>query len=143
MELEIITAIGKLTGLVEATREDITEIKGKIEKLSTLETNFRVFETHGLACQREIKQINEKLSRDYKVINDLKAKEDRRGIESNYVARWGNKFKAGLAVIVTLVGLLVSCNQLIEIREKLHSNVSVADTTRVLVTDTTKSPQIR
>ena len=79
---KILESLGKLSGLVEASREDIKTLVGKYDEQSrsiqTLTTCIQLVKTENdnrtANIDKDLREINIKLGRDYIVLNNLKEK---------------------------------------------------------------------
>ena len=79
---KILESLGKLSGLVEASREDIKTLVDKYDEQSrsiqSLSTCIQVVKTENdnraVNIDKDLKEVNIKLSRDYITLNELKEK---------------------------------------------------------------------
>ncbi|HLD91504.1 MAG TPA: hypothetical protein VI911_10950 [Patescibacteria group bacterium] len=129
-EDRILEGLGKLSGLVEASRDDIKTLVGKQDEhakcLQTLNTSIQViqtgYENKTAMCGKEFKDINEKLGRDYEVLNILKTKQV---VENGVEAYKGKKrewWQYMLGVVGAVIGILIGINQLSGIYNTFTTN---------------------
>ena len=125
----VLESIGKLSGLVEASREDIKGLVVKNDKQSEciqeITTSVKLLETSMVATVKDnksdFKDVNEKLSRDYTAINDLKTKTIVANGIDNYKLGKRNWWRWALGIIGGCIGILIGVNQLVGIVHKAQS----------------------
>ena len=126
-ENRILESLGKLSGLVEASREDIKTLVGKHDEQSkyiqSLATSVQVIQTsyegRASTCAKEFKDINAKLGRDYDSINELKNKNVKEEGVEEYKGQKRNYLGWVLGIIGAIVGILIGINQLLGINQQL------------------------
>ena len=126
-EERILEGLGKLSGLVEASRGDIKTIKEKQEEqsecLQKVQTSIKVIETsynsRATQCGKDFQEINNKLGRDYLVLNELKTK----AIVANGVEDYKGKKRIWwqwlLGIIGAIFGIIFTLNQLAGLVQKI------------------------
>lgn len=133
---KILESLGKLSGLVEASREDIKTLVDKYDEQSrsiqSLSTCIQVVKTENdnraVNIDKDLKEVNIKLSRDYITLNELKE----RALVANGVEAYKGKkrdwWQWVLGVIGAFVGILISINQLVGIGQKVKfSDINFGD----------------
>ena len=123
--MSVDTELGRLSGLVETNIKVLDTLTTKLEtqsnKIDNLSTNLEVFKTHGTLCRKEFDEINEKLTRDFRNINELQLlKTKQEGVVESDKKRSAmiNWF---IAIVGGIVAILISVNQLIGIKTKVSS----------------------
>ena len=119
-EDRILEGLGKLSGLVEASREDIKTLVEKHDdqsrKIGDLATCVQVvqndFKNHQNYVNRELNQVNDKLARDYEEINKLRKGSDMQAGVDAYQDKKRVWWQYMVAVIGGIIGVLIGINQM-------------------------------
>lgn len=133
---KILESLGKLSGLVEASREDIKTLVGKYDEQSrsiqNLTTCIQVVKTENdnrtANIDKDLREVNVKLGRDYIVLNNLKEKAlVANGVEA-YKGKKRDWWQWALGIVGAFVGILISINQLVSIGQKVKlSDINFGD----------------
>lgn len=127
---EILQAIGGIKVSVDVMTRDISSIKQKQdlqgEKLNELATSLELYKLHGTACKKEFSDINRKLEKDFITLNRLDKEAESLKTIASYKTNAVSKFKVFLGIIATVVGLLISINQLAGIKNKVSFKATPA-----------------
>jgi hypothetical protein len=120
----VLQELGKLSGLMQATREDVKQVSNtqreQGESINTLTTSFNIMQECYKYTNKELTQVNEKLSRDYERINVLeKDKTVNNGIDA-YKEKKRIWWQWTLGIIGVMIGILISINQLVSIGHKIN-----------------------
>lgn len=130
MDNELIRAVGGIQSSVDNLTKEVGLIRQKQEeqsqRMNDLTTSFAVYKTHGNSCQREFEQINRKLSSDYITLNRLDREADELKTIASYKSNTVSRFKVFLGIVATIVGLLISINQLAGIKNKVSFKATPA-----------------
>lgn len=129
-DTRVLESLGKLSGLVEASREDIKTLVDKQEEhgksLQTLATSVQVintaYEARATACGKEFGEINRKLGRDYDTLNELKTKAKVENGVEEYKGKKREWWQWALGIAGAILGILIAINQLIGLEQKLISS---------------------
>lgn len=128
----ILQELGKLSGLMQATREDVKEVsntqKEQGSSIQILTTSFQLLQEGYKYTKNELGQVNEKLARDYERINVLeKDKTVSSGIDA-YKDKKRIWWQWALGIVGAFIGILISINQLVSIGQKVKlSNINFGD----------------
>lgn len=123
----ILESIGKLSGLVEASREDIKTLVLKNDEqsksITKLATSIEVIQnasiTRSEACQREFKDIRYELELESTTIADLKNKALVADGVEKYKGKKREWWHYTLGVIGAIIGILIGINQLYSLVKKI------------------------
>jgi TolA-binding protein len=138
---KILEKLGELSGLMQATREDVHGISDTQKEhgtsIQTLASSLQVLQTSisniDNQTKRELSQVNDKLGRDYERINVLeKDKNVANGIE-DYKGKKRVWWQWALGIIGAGIGILISINQLVDLVRKV-------DTTKINSSSVYASP---
>jgi len=127
-ENRILESLGKLSGLVEASRDDIKTLVGKhdeqVRNIQNLATCIQVIQTSHdtrvVSCAKDFKEINDKLGSDYEIINELKTKAIINDGVEKYKGKKREWWQYTLGVIGAIIGILIGVNQIIGIFQKIE-----------------------
>lgn len=125
---DILKSLGELTGLVKASREDIATLSTKHDKLATstqeIATAVRVmqigYDAKAVACSKEFTEINDKLTRDYKTINELKTKTVVEAGVDDYKGSRRIWWQWALGIIGAILCVITGINQLTGLIQKVE-----------------------
>ena len=145
-EDKILEGLGKLSGLVEASREDIKNLANKsdeqgknIQNLTTcIQVQQTTHESRHYANVKEFTDINAKLGRDYDSINLLKDKDKVKDGVEIYKHKKREWWQYMLGILVALSSILFGINQISTIKTNLKTNNSAYGTTVIVPADCTK-----
>lgn len=126
-ENEIIESIGELKGLMKATSNDIKLLNekqdGQSESIKTITTAIAIM-TNNCSnnihnCTSKFSDINNKLARDYDRLNVIEKDRTAAAGVADYKNKTKSKITWFLVTLSTIVGLLISANQLMNISSKI------------------------
>lgn len=141
-ENEIIESIGELKGLMKAASNDIKILNDKQdnqnESIKTITTALAVM-TNNCSnniynCTSKFGEINNKLARDYDRLNIIEKDRTAAAGVADYKSKTKSKITWFLVTLSTIVGLLISANQLMNISSKIsykETRSVYADTLRI------------
>lgn len=127
---DILLKLGEISGVLNTQTESLKVINTKLDihntRISDLTNDLNLFKTHTTGCQREFVQINDKLSRDFKALNTLTKDADDLKAIAQFKDKTSSKFKVFLGIIATILGILISVNQLVGIKNKVSFRATPA-----------------
>jgi hypothetical protein len=141
---DLTQSIGKLTGLIEASREDIRILNDKqysqntiLEKTTTdiavIQNNFA---TKSASDIKRFEELSDKAARDYNRINNLEKKQNvANGVET-YKDKKRIYLQWALGIIGTIILILISLNQLVDLARKITAGNATAISVQTVVRDT-------
>lgn len=143
---KILEGLGKLSGLVEASREDIKNLAIKndeqVKNIQTLATSIQILQTtdegrHASYC-KEFVDINTKLARDYDCLNTLKDKDKVQAGVDRYIHKKREWWQYMLGVLVALSSILFGINQISTLKTSFKTSISAYGTTVPAPSDCTR-----
>ena len=127
---DILLKLGEISGTLNIQTESLKVINTKLDvhntRISDLTNDLNLFKTHTIGCSKEFAQVNDKLQRDFKALNILTKEADELKTIASYKSNTVSRFKVFLGIVATIVGLLISINQLAGIKNKVSFKATPA-----------------
>ena len=143
---KILEGLGKLSGLVEASREDIKNLAVKGDEqnknIQEIVTSIQIIQNNNEARHtsyvKEFTEINTKLGRDYDSINILKDKDKVEAGVERYKHKKREWWQYTLGLLVALSSILFGINQISTMKTNLKPTMSAYGNTISTPADCTK-----